>query len=140
VRSVDAFVREDLRGLAASLRNDLVPQLQGLVAEAQRAASGAGEGMARVNRELPAILEKVNASLENVRVITGELVPASREAAGLLREGGELVEDSRALVQRTQQLWPFRTDPEQRQTTVEVDSYETGKPPQPRGAAAPGAR
>ena len=109
-RSLDAFVREDLRGIAASLQNELVPQLRGLVAEAQRAAAGAGDGVARVNRELPALLEKVNASLENIRTITGELVPASREAAGLMREGGELVEDSQALVRRAQQLWPFRTD------------------------------
>ena len=140
VRSVDAFVREDLRAIAASLQNELVPQLRGLIAEAQRATAGAGDGVARLNRDLPAILEKVNASLENVRVITGELVPASREAAGLLREGGELVEDSQALVRRAQELWPFRTGRQQRGTTVEVDSYETGIPPQPRGTPAPGAR
>jgi phospholipid/cholesterol/gamma-HCH transport system substrate-binding protein len=140
VRTLDAFVREDLRAITAALRNDLVPQLRGLIAEAERAAAGAGDGVAHLNRELPAILEKVNASLENVRVITGELVPASREAAGLLREGGELVEDSQALVRRAQELWPFRTGRQQRGTTVEVDSYETDLPPQPRSAPAPGAR
>jgi methyl-accepting chemotaxis protein len=110
------------------------------VEEAQRAAAGAGDGVARVNQELPAILEKVNASLENVQKITAELVPASREAADLLHKGGELVEDSQALVRRTQELWPFRTDQQRTGTTIDVDSYETRKPPEPRGAPAPGAR
>jgi phospholipid/cholesterol/gamma-HCH transport system substrate-binding protein len=140
VRSVDAFMREDLRAITADLQDELIPQLRALLADADRAAAGAGEGVARVNRELPAILEKVNSSLENIRAATGELVPASREAAELLREGGELVEDSQALVRRAQELWPFTTDQQRTGTTVEVDSYETGKPPQPRGAPAPGAR
>jgi ABC-type transporter Mla subunit MlaD len=140
VRSLDAFVRDDLRAIATALQSELIPQLRGLIAEAQRAAAGTGDGLDRINRELPALLEKVNASLENVRTITGELVPASREAAGLLREGGALVEDTQALVRRTQELWPFRTDARRTGTTVEVDSYETRKPAEPLGAPAPGAR
>jgi ABC-type transporter Mla subunit MlaD len=136
-RAVDAFVREDLRALTASLHNELVPQLRALVAEAERATAGAGDGVARVNRELPAILEKVNASLENVRVMTEQLVPASQEAAAVLRQGGELVEDSQALVRRAQELWPFRTGAKARGTTVDVDSYELEK--RPAGSGAPGA-
>jgi len=140
VRSLDAFVKDDLRGLTASLQNELVPQLKALIAEADRAAVGAGDGVARVNSELPAILEKVQASLENVRVVTEQLIPVSQEAAEVLRQGGVLVEDSQALLRRTQELWPFRTEREKQGTTVDVDSYEIEKRPDPRGAAGPGGR
>lgn len=136
VRSLDALVREDLHALVGSLQNDLVPQLRALVANADRAAEGAGDGVARVTSELPALLGKLDASLENVRVVTGNLVPASQEAAGVLLQGGELVEDSQALVRRTQELWPFRTGTVKRGATVDVDSYDLQKRP----AGGPAAR
>jgi phospholipid/cholesterol/gamma-HCH transport system substrate-binding protein len=139
-RSADAFVREDLRGLAASIREELLPQLRALVADADRAAGAAGSGLGRVDRELPAILEKVNATLANLQSVSAELVPASREAAGVLRQGGELVEDTQGLVRRTQQLWPFRTGTKQPGTTVDVDSYTTGAPGAPGRPAGAGAR
>ncbi len=138
--SLDALVREDLRGLAATLQNELVPQLRAIAADAGRAAAGAGDSVAQLNRELPALLERVNASLENVRKITGNLVPASQEAAGLMQRGGELVEDSQALVRRTQQLWPFRTGTRERGTTVDVDSYSLEKQTVPARPAGAGAR
>lgn len=147
VRSLDAFVREDLHGLTEKLRTELIPQLQGVVADAGRAAAAAGSGAERVNRDLPALLEKVNAglektnaSLENMRAITAELVPAAKEAAGLVRQGGELVEDSEALVKRTGELWPFRTGPKQPGTTVDVDSYPPKTAPPAGPAAGPRAR
>ncbi|HEY5997731.1 MAG TPA: MlaD family protein [bacterium] len=138
-KSLDAFVREDLHGIATQLREELVPQLRAVAADAGRAANAAGSGVERIDRELPAILEKVNASLENIRTITAELVPASREAAGVVREGGALIEDSQALVRRTQQLWPFRTGGDKRGATIGVDSYEIENRPD-GGARAPGAR
>ncbi|HWR97580.1 MAG TPA: MlaD family protein [Candidatus Methanoperedens sp.] len=140
VRSLDAFVKEDLSRLTAALREEVIPQVRDLIAEADRAAAAAGTGVDRVNRELPAILEEVQASLENIRVITAQLVPASQEAAGVLRQGGELVEDSQALVRRAQELWPFRTGAKRTGTTVEVDSYEIEKRPGTRDAADPGGR
>lgn len=140
VRSADAFVREDLRGLAASLRDELVPQLRGLITGADRAAGAAGSGLERIDRELPEILAKVDATLENLKNVSAELVPASREAAGVLRQGGELVEDSQALVRRTRELWPFRTGRKEPETTVDVDSYPTGRTPAAGSPADPDAR
>jgi ABC-type transporter Mla subunit MlaD len=117
-----------------------VPQLRGLIADADRAAGTAGSGLDRIDRELPAILANVNATLENLKSVSAELVPASREAAGVLRQGGELVEDSQALVRRTRELWPFRTGRKEPETTVDVDSYPSGRQPAAGRAADPDAR
>lgn len=137
-RSADAFVREDLHGLAATVQNELVPRVRGLLADADRAAAAAGSSAEQISRDLPALLAQVNAGLENIRLITGQLVPASKDAAGVVRQGGELVEDSQALVRRTGELWPFRSGKKTPETTVDVDSYQIRRAP---GAApAPGPR
>jgi ABC-type transporter Mla subunit MlaD len=86
-RSADAFVSEDLRGIAASLREELVPQLRALIADADAAAAAAGSGIGRIDRELPAILDKVNATLENLKTVSGELVPAARRPPGAAQGG-----------------------------------------------------
>ncbi len=138
-RSLDAFVREDLHGITASLQDQLLPQVREMLAAAGKATSAAGGSLEQVNRDLPAILAKVNASLENIRSITENLIPASKEAGGVLRQGGELVEDSQALVRRTGELWPFATK-KPPGTTVDVDSYETRHAPAPGPAAGPRAR
>lgn len=138
-RSLDAFVRDDLHGLTVSLQDQLLPQVRDLLAAAGAATAAAGGSIEQVNRDLPALLAKVNASLENIRAITGNLVPASKEAEGVLRQGGELVEDSQALVRRTSELWPFATK-KSPGTTVDVDSYETRQAPASGPAAGPRAR
>ena len=139
-RSLDAFVREDLHGLTATVQNELVPQVRDVLANADRAAVAAGGGAEQISREIPALLAKIDASLENIRVITEQLVPAAKEAAGVVRQGGELVEDSDALVKRTSELWPFRTGTKTPGTTVDVDSYQIKPAPSPAPAAGPRAR
>ena len=139
-RSLDAFVREDLHGLTATVQNELVPQVRGLLANADRAAAAAGGSAEQVSRDLPALLAQVNTSLENIRLITEQLVPASKDAAGVLRQGGELVEDSQALVRRTGELWPFRAGKKPPETTIDVDSYQIKRSPSPAPAAGPRAR
>lgn len=139
MRTIDAFVREDLHGLAATLRGEVIPQLRGVLANADRMAAAAGGGAEQINRDIPAILANINASLENLRVITGQLVPVAGETAGVLRQGGELVEESQALVKRTGEFWLFRTGKKAPETNVNVDSYQVGNPPAP-AAAGPRAR
>lgn len=139
-RSFDAFAREDLHGLTSTLQNELVPQVRELLAAADRAAAAAGGSAERIDRELPALLAQINASLENIRLATEQLVPAAREAAGVMRQGGELVEDTQALVRRTSELWPFRTGKKQPETTVDVDSYRIMPAPDPDPAAGPRVR
>jgi ABC-type transporter Mla subunit MlaD len=139
VRSLDALVKEDLRGLSSSLRNDLIPQVRALLDSAGRTAAGAERGVETVDRKLPELLEKLEATLENVRALTANLVPPSREVGGLLAEGGALIEDSQALVRRTRQLWPFRTGSTGPERTIDVDSYRSA-PRRPDGAGAPRPR
>lgn len=137
LRTIDAFVHEDLSGITATLRSEVIPQLRGVLANADRMAAAAGGGAERINRDIPAMLVNINASLENLRVITERLVPVSSETAGVLRQGSELVEDSQALVKRTREFWLFRTGKKAPGTTVNVDSYQIRNPPAP---APPGPR
>ena len=110
-----------------TLQSALVPQRRAWTRS--RSARRPAPATGRPHRpELPALLEKVNASLENVRTITEQLVPASREAAGVLRQGGELVEDTQALVRRTEELWPFRTDRRNRRPPSMSTAIRSRKP------------
>lgn len=139
-RSADSFVQEDLHGLTATLQNELVPQVRGLLVNTDRAAAAAGSSAEQISRDLPALLAQVNASLENIRLITEQLVPASKDAAETLRQGGELVEDAQALVRRTGGLWPFRTEKKKPETTIDVDSYQIKQTPGADPAPGPRAR
>lgn len=139
IRTIDAFVHEDLSGITATLLNEVIPQLHGVLANADRMATAAGGGAEKINHDLPALLANINASLENLRVITEQFVPVSRETAGVLRQGSELVEDSQALVKRTGEFWLFRTGKKAPETNVNVDSYQIGNPPAP-APAGPRAR
>lgn len=136
VRLFDTFVHEDLQELTATLRSEVIPQLRGVLANADRMAAAAGGGVEQINRDLPALLGKINASLDNLRIITEQLVPVSRETAGVLRQGSELVEDSQALVRRTGEFWLFRTGKKAPENSFNVDSYQIRNAPAP----APGPR
>lgn len=140
VRLFETFAREDLQGLTASLRSEVIPQLRGVLANADRMAAAAGGGAEQLNRDLPALLAKINASLDNLRLITEQLVPVSNETAGLLRQGGELVEDSQALVRRTREFWLFRTEKKAPGNSFNVDSYQIRNAPATAPAPGPRAR
>ena len=137
VEQGDALVREDLRGLTATIRNDLVPQVRSLLAEADKGVAGAGRTAAVIEGQLPALLEKVNATLGNVQQITDNLVPVSRDAGGMLATGEETLEESRTLLKKANRMWPFRDGKPARETTIDVDSYRSPAPaagaPAPRG-------
>lgn len=140
IRSLDTLVQKDLHGIAASLQTELIPQMRALIASVDRTASAADGSLTQVNRDLPALLAKVDASLENIRLITENLVPAAKEATGVLRQGGELVDDSQSLVRRTGELWPFAAGRKKPGTTIDVDSYQIRNAPDPGPVAGPRAR
>lgn len=140
VRSLETLVREDLHALVGNLNTEVVPQLRGLIANVDRAAVAAGGGADAVTRDLPGLLAKVDASLENIRVITERLAPVAREVPGVLGQGGELIDESRVLVKSIQGIWPFRPDANPPGTTIDVDSYQIRKTPAPGPAADPRAR
>lgn len=139
-QAFDSLVREDLKGLTATVQNELVPQLREILTNADRAATGAGGSVEQINRELPALLSKVTTSLENLRLITEHLVPVSKDAGGMLRQGSELMDDSQALLRRTGELWPFRTGKKTPETTIDVDSYSIEDQPAPGRPARAGTR
>lgn len=140
VRSLETLVREDLHALAATVNGEVAPQLRALIATANRATASAGGGADALGRELPAILAKIDATLENLRVITERLAPAAQELPGVLRQGGELVEDSQELVRSIQGTWPFRPEEKPPGTAIDVDSYQIRNAPPPGPAADPRAR
>lgn len=131
IQSIKAFVHEDLQGITTSLQSEVIPQLQGVLANADRLAAAAGGGAEQISRDIPALLVKITASLDNLRVITEQLVPVANDAAGVLRQGGELVEESQALVRRTGDIWPFRTGKKAPGTSFNVDSYQIRDAPAP---------
>ena len=138
VRELDAFLREDVRGLAATIRDDLVPQVQDLVAAAGAGAETAGRAATTVDARLPALLEQVETSLANVQRITNDLVPVSAQAGGVLAKGQALMDDSGVLIRRTQELWPFRGGAPVPERKIDVDSYRAAPPAS--GGRAPGDR
>lgn len=140
VRSLESLVRDDLHAVVGKLAEEVVPQLRGLIADADRAAASAGGGVDTVARELPGILAKVDTSLENIRVITERLAPVAQEVPAIVTQGGELVDDSQALVKSIQGIWLFRPEQKPPGTTIDVDSYHIRKAPAPGPAADPRSR
>ena len=94
--AAESLVGTDLRQLVTTLRQDLIPQVPAVI----RSADGTVAATAALERELPPILEKLNATLDTVQAITLDLKRASVQVPALLQDGGTLVQDSEALVKR----------------------------------------
>lgn len=119
-----ALVGTDLHQLVETLRLEVIPQVQAVVRSAEAAVQDAGGATAGLRRDLPPILEKVNASLANVQAVTADLKEASAQTPDLFRNGGVLVEDAQELVKRVNGTWLLRDDgPPPKERTIDADSY-----------------
>lgn len=124
----EALVGTDLRQLVTALRQELIPQVQAVIRSADGTVQGAGAATAALQRELPAILEKLQASLDAVQAIMLDLKRASVQAPALVQDGATLVRDSEALVKRVGGMWLLRSDePLPTERIVDVDSYQRRK-------------
>ena len=123
--AAESLVGTDLRQLVTTLRQDLIPQVQAVIRSADGTVQGAGAAAAALERELPPLLEKLNATLDTVQSITLDLKRASVQVPTLLQDGGTLVQDSEALVKRVGGMWLLRSDePLPKERTLDVESYE----------------
>ena len=127
-RAAESFVGEDLKQMMAALRQEVIPQVQALIRSADGAMQGAGGATAALKQDLPPILEKLKASLDNIQALTADLKQVTVQAPALLQETGVLVQDSTVLVKRVGGMWPLRSNaPPPTEKTIDVDSYQRRK-------------
>ena len=127
-RSAESLVGTDLKQLVTALRQELIPQVQAVIRTADGTVQDAGATTAALKQELPPILEKMKASLDAIQAIMLDLKQASVQAPALLQDGGNLVQDSEALVKRVGGMWLLRSDePPPAERTIDVDSYQRRK-------------
>ena len=127
-RAAESLVAIDLKQLTTALREELLPQVQGVLRSADGAVQGAGEASATLRKELPPILDKLKTSLDTIQAIALDLKQVSVQAPALLEDGGTLVRDSEALVKRVGEMWLLRSDdPPPTERTIDVDSYQRRK-------------
>ncbi len=127
-RAAESFVDNDLKQLVTALRQELIPEVQAVIRSADGTVQGAGAATAALQRELPAILEKMKTTLDGIQGIMLDLKQASVQAPALLQDGGTLVQDSQALVKRVGGMWLLRSDePPPTERTIDVDSYQRRK-------------
>lgn len=133
-------VAADLDASAVALSRDVLPAVTAVIAKADQAAAGATRAAgaaeslvgtdvkqlaAVLKQQLPPLLEKLNASLATIQAIALDLQQASGQMPALLEDGGTLVRDSEALVERVGDMWLLRSDePPPTERTIDVDSYQ----------------
>lgn len=127
-RAAESLVGTDLKRLVDGLRLELIPQVQSVIRSADEAVQGAGGATAALKKDLPPILEKLNAGLANIQAITADLKRASALTPDLFRDGGTLVRDSQSLVKRVGDSWLLRSsEAAPSEQTIDVDSYQRRK-------------
>jgi phospholipid/cholesterol/gamma-HCH transport system substrate-binding protein len=123
-----ARLAADLDAAAVALRKDVIPEAQALIRSADAAVRDAGGATAALQRQLPPILEKLDAGLGTIQGIALDLKKASVQAPTLLEDGGTLVRDSEELVKRVGGMWLLRSnEPPPTERTIDVDSYQRRK-------------
>ncbi len=104
-------------------------ELQPLLRSVRRSAANA-EGMTeQLNRDLPGLMQKTDASLENLRQTSETLKSAIQQSAsklpGLLGESRELVGGTRDIVDAATASWPLKSImPQPEQGLVRMDSHD----------------
>jgi phospholipid/cholesterol/gamma-HCH transport system substrate-binding protein len=127
-RAAENLVGTDVRRLVETLRLEVIPQVQAVIRSADGAVQDAGGATAALRKDLPPILEKLDASLANIQAVTADLKQASAQTPELFRNGGALVEDAQGLVKKVNGMWLLRDDgqpPQER--TIDADSYQRRK-------------
>ncbi len=145
-KALESFVVSDLRGLVDSMEKDVLAKVEPLLGKTDQAVDGATRTIRTMENELPGLLEKMNAILKDVAVMTETLKSLSGEAPGIVRQSEELLRDTSELMKKTKSMWPFRDSRVPREEAPAVDTYrpapapaagKEGQPPVKNDAASP---
>ncbi|MDD5328667.1 MAG: MlaD family protein [Sulfuricella sp.] len=104
-------------------------ELQPLLRSVRRSAANTETMTEQMNRDLPGMMQKADASLENLRQTSETFKSAIRQSApqlpGLLGESRELVGGTRDIVDAATASWPLKTImPQPEQGLVRMDSHD----------------
>lgn len=91
--------------------------------------SSADTMIGRIDKDLPALLDRAGKSLENVQKTTEEIRKATEQAApqipSLVEKGNEITDDTKEIMGSIKKVWPLRLfikQPEEKK--LKIDSYE----------------
>jgi phospholipid/cholesterol/gamma-HCH transport system substrate-binding protein len=93
--------------LLSSLNKDAMPmvgKVDGLLDKALNIASDAEE----LSKRLPAITEKTEETIENIRVLSGILAREGTDLRGLIKDSSDVLKDTKELLKGLKRIWPIR--------------------------------
>ena len=115
---------ETTEKIAGTLRDEVLPGLSALMKNADRAVVDGGRALEALGDEIPGILKKVDAGLDNLVRITEEMKKISAEAPGMVEKSDALIGESQDLVRSVREALPFGNHPLPTERLLEADSYE----------------
>jgi phospholipid/cholesterol/gamma-HCH transport system substrate-binding protein len=115
----------DHAGHTIAKSDDAVTKFDTLLGTTAAAAARADSLIAAMETEFPLFVDKADNVLNNLEVATGDLRMAARDAPSMAQRGGELLDETSAILDAVETLWPIRSRIPQRQyKMLPVDADE----------------